>query len=195
MDIKRTAKPKRTPIDRIADLLIEAEPTRQLHRIKRLLAGRSFKDELRRKVQGKRILVTGASSGVGRSAALSLLEAGAHVLLVARRSDKLQEVAIEAAEFDGTAFIYTCDLSDDDDRENLIAQVIKELINAFLSVLEDGQKRGVLVDTVPLHILFDVFMGFISRLGIMHTTRQSNEPLIANFDALFAMLWRSMSKA
>lgn len=70
----------------------------------------------------------------------------------------------------------------------------KELINAFLSVLEDGQKRGVLVDTVPLHILFDVFMGFISRLGIMQTIRQAEAPLNANFDALFSILWRSMSK-
>ena len=70
----------------------------------------------------------------------------------------------------------------------------KELINAFLSVLEDGQKRGVLVDTVPLHILFDVFMGFISRLGIMQTIRQVEAPLNANFDALFSILWRSMSK-
>ncbi|MGP4952056.1 TetR/AcrR family transcriptional regulator [Psychrobacter sp. DM8] len=70
----------------------------------------------------------------------------------------------------------------------------KELIDAFLSVLEDGQKRGVLVDTVPLHILFDVFMGFISRLGIMHTIRQADVPLNANFDALFSILWRSMSK-
>ena len=70
----------------------------------------------------------------------------------------------------------------------------KDLINAFLSVLEDGQKRGVLVDTVPLNILFDVFMGFISRLGIMQTIRQANEPLNANFDALFNILWRSMSK-
>ncbi|CAN6960378.1 MULTISPECIES: TetR/AcrR family transcriptional regulator [Psychrobacter] len=70
----------------------------------------------------------------------------------------------------------------------------KELINAFLSVLEDGQKRGVLVETVPLHILFDVFMGFISRLGIMKTIRQADAPLNANFDALFDILWRSMSK-
>lgn len=70
----------------------------------------------------------------------------------------------------------------------------KELINAFLSVLEDGQKRGVLVDTVPLHILFDVFMGFINRLGIMHTIRKTDVPLNANFDALFDMLWRSISK-
>ncbi len=70
----------------------------------------------------------------------------------------------------------------------------KDLINAFLSVLEDGQQRGVLVDTVPLHILFDVFMGFISRLGIMQTIRQAEAPLNANFDALFNILWRSMSK-
>lgn len=70
----------------------------------------------------------------------------------------------------------------------------KDLINAFLSVLKDGQNRGVLVDTVPLNILFDVFMGFISRLGIMHTIRQAELPLNANFDALFNILWRSISK-
>ena len=70
----------------------------------------------------------------------------------------------------------------------------KELIGAFLDVLEDGQKRGVLNDSVPLYILFDVFMGFISRLGLMHITRQTPAPINDNFDALFGMLWRSMSK-
>ena len=126
MDIKESVKPQRTPKDRIADLLMEAEPTRQLNRLKRIAAGRSFADELRHKVRGKRILVTGASSGVGRGAALGLLKAGAQVLLVARRSDLLQQVADEAADYDGKAFIYTCDLSDDDDREKLIQQIIKE---------------------------------------------------------------------
>lgn len=70
----------------------------------------------------------------------------------------------------------------------------KELINAFLSVLADGQNRGVLIDTVPLHILFDVFMGFVIRLGIMQIIRQADAPLNANFDVLFGMLWRSMAK-
>lgn len=70
----------------------------------------------------------------------------------------------------------------------------KELINAFLSVLADGQRRGVLNDKVPLYVLFDVFMGFISRLGLMHIIRQTNKPISADFDALFEMLWRSMSK-
>ena len=70
----------------------------------------------------------------------------------------------------------------------------KELIGAFLAVLEDGQNRGVLNDTVPLHILFDVLMGFISRLGLMHTIRQTETPLNAEFDALFVILWRAISK-
>ncbi|MGB3110883.1 TetR/AcrR family transcriptional regulator [Psychrobacter sp. 1176_08] len=70
----------------------------------------------------------------------------------------------------------------------------KELIGAFLEVLEDGQNRGVLNDTVPLYILFDVFMGFISRLGLMHIIRQTDTPINAEFDALFNMLWRAISK-
>ena len=70
----------------------------------------------------------------------------------------------------------------------------KELIGAFLDVLEDGQKRGVLNDSVPLYILFDVFMGFISRLGFMHIMRQTNTPINTEFDALFVILWRAISK-
>lgn len=70
----------------------------------------------------------------------------------------------------------------------------KELIGAFLTVLEDGQHRGVLNDTVPLYILFDVFMGFISRLGLMHIIRQTDTPINAEFDALFVILWRAISK-
>jgi AcrR family transcriptional regulator len=70
----------------------------------------------------------------------------------------------------------------------------KELIDAFLTVLEDGQTRGVLNDTVPLYTLFDVFMGFINRLGLMHIIRQTETPIIAEFDALFVILWRAISK-
>ena len=70
----------------------------------------------------------------------------------------------------------------------------KELLNAFMSVFADGQSRGVLNDSVPLYILFDVFMGFISRLGLMHTIRQTETPINAEFDALFVILWRAISK-
>ena len=70
----------------------------------------------------------------------------------------------------------------------------KELLNAFLNVLVDGQRRGVLNDQVPLYILFDIFMGFISRLGLMHIIRQTQKPINEDFDVLFDMLWRAMAK-
>nr|WP_268993056.1 TetR/AcrR family transcriptional regulator [Psychrobacter sp. I-STPA10] len=70
----------------------------------------------------------------------------------------------------------------------------EELLSALLTVLSDGQQRHVLNDDVPLYILLDVFMGFISRLGLMHIIRQKSEPMTADFDVLFKMLWRAISK-
>lgn len=70
----------------------------------------------------------------------------------------------------------------------------KELIEAFTGVLADGQKRGVLNDKVPLYVLFDVFMGFVTRIGMMQVVRQSTTPLTDNFDELFQILWRSITK-
>lgn len=49
-------------------------------------------------VTGRRILITGASSGIGRHAALMLASRGAHVVLAARRRDALETVAAAALE-------------------------------------------------------------------------------------------------
>jgi NADP-dependent 3-hydroxy acid dehydrogenase YdfG len=50
---------------------------------------------------GKTAIVTGASSGIGRAAALTLAEAGAAVVIHSRRKDRLEEVAAEIAALGG----------------------------------------------------------------------------------------------
>ena len=127
--------------DRIADLLLEANIARQLRRIKRIAAGRSFEDELRHVVAGKRIMVTGASSGVGRGAALGLLKAGAKVLLVARRRDMLEDLVAEASGYDGKAYLYVCDLSKPEERERLVNEVIAE--HGGVDVLINNAGRSI----------------------------------------------------
>ena len=47
---------------------------------------------------GENYVVTGASSGMGRQVALELAQAGAKVLAIARREDKLLELPAECAE-------------------------------------------------------------------------------------------------
>ena len=61
-------------------------------------------------LRGKVALVTGASSGLGRSFALALAEAGAKVFLAARREDKLREVVEEIARAGGEAAYHVVDV-------------------------------------------------------------------------------------
>jgi short-subunit dehydrogenase len=78
---------------------------------------------LARSVEGKRILVTGASSGIGQMLALKIGEAGGEVILVSRTREKLEEVAKEVEELGGTAHVHPADLSDLDDIERLAKEV------------------------------------------------------------------------
>ena len=77
-------------------------------------------------VKNKVVLITGASSGIGKAAALKIAEAGAKTLLVARTEEKLLETQREIQERGGTAFIYTADVADIASCDALIQQVLKD---------------------------------------------------------------------
>jgi NAD(P)-dependent dehydrogenase (short-subunit alcohol dehydrogenase family) len=63
-------------------------------------------------LSGKTALVTGASSGLGRSMALTLARAGAKVAVAARRIDRLESLCAEIAAFDGRALALAMDVTD-----------------------------------------------------------------------------------
>ena len=77
-------------------------------------------------VDGRRVLITGASSGIGRATALKIAAAGGIPLLVARSEDKLAEVVAEIERAGGTAHAYSCDLSDTEAIEGLVERVMAE---------------------------------------------------------------------
>lgn len=64
------------------------------------------------RLDGKRALVTGASSGIGLGCAVALAQAGAHVTFAARRSDVLQTVVDQASRDGLQAEALTLDITD-----------------------------------------------------------------------------------
>jgi NAD(P)-dependent dehydrogenase (short-subunit alcohol dehydrogenase family) len=78
------------------------------------------------RVTDKVVVVTGASSGIGKATALKLASAGAKVMLVARGEEKLVETKKEIEAAGGKAWIYTCDVSDMTSCDALVAKVLKD---------------------------------------------------------------------
>ena len=78
------------------------------------------------RVTDKIVVVTGASSGIGKATALKLASAGAKVMLVARTEEKLLETKREIEAAGGRAWIYTCDISELASCDALVARVLKD---------------------------------------------------------------------
>jgi short-subunit dehydrogenase/thioester reductase-like protein len=77
-------------------------------------------------IKDQKVLITGASSGIGQETALKIGEAGGEVILVSRTREKLEEVARQVEERGGTAHVHPADLSDADDVERMAQEVIDE---------------------------------------------------------------------
>ena len=72
-------------------------------------------------------LVTGASSGIGAATAVSLAALGARVALVARRSDRLEELATQIRAGGATSTVITADVTQQAEAERAVAQTVSEL--------------------------------------------------------------------
>jgi len=84
---------------------------------------------LKKRLEGKTVLITGASFGIGESLAYRLAATGVHLILVARTQDKLEEVKARIEGLGGKVTIFAADLSKPED-------VLR--LTDFLSTLQCG---------------------------------------------------------
>ncbi|MBE1575163.1 SDR family oxidoreductase [Amycolatopsis roodepoortensis] len=75
-------------------------------------------------LDGRKVLITGASSGIGRASALAVAAKGAEVILVARRADELEQVREQIVAAGGKASAYPCDLTDGGAVDALVKDVL-----------------------------------------------------------------------
>ena len=79
---------------------------------------------MKNSLTNKKVLITGASSGIGAATAKEFAKAGAEVLLVARNETKLKKVADEIISSGGKAIYFPADVSDFKVVQNLAKKVI-----------------------------------------------------------------------
>ncbi len=92
-------------------------------------------------VNGKTVLITGASSGIGRAAAFKIARAGGIPLLVARSADKLEETKQQIEDMGGTAYAYSADVSDPQSVDELCRQVLAD--HPAVDVLVNNAGRSI----------------------------------------------------
>jgi short-subunit dehydrogenase len=92
-------------------------------------------------LDGRTVVISGASSGIGAHAARQLAERGAIVCLLARRADELAQVRDSIVSVGGTAHIYPVDLVDPDAADALVKQLLVD--HARIDVLVNNAARSI----------------------------------------------------
>ena len=117
------------------------------------------------KLEGKTAVVTGASSGMGRSIVELFTKEGANVIAMARREDRLRELAELCRNHPGTVLPYMGDVS----KEKAVNAAIDLAVSEFgrLDILVNN--AGIMDDMSPIGEVENDSIGRIFEVNVFHT--------------------------
>ena len=114
---------------------------------------RARRDDPAGPLVGRHVIITGASSGIGRASAVAVAERGATVFALARNAEALDDLVAEIRAAGGQAHAFTCDVTD----STSVAHTVKDILGRFghvdYLVNNAGRsiRRSVISSTDRLH--------------------------------------------
>jgi short-subunit dehydrogenase len=145
----------------------------------------------RRKIAGLRILITGASQGIGRALALTAAGRGAKVLAAARSAPLLEELSHEPRSEGGALETVQADVTSADDRQRMVEAAVKRFGGLDVLVNNAGiGATGHFAEASPerLRDIMEVnFFGLTEMTRVcLPLLRQGTTPAIMNISSIVA---------
>ena len=114
---------------------------------------RARRDDPNGPLVGRHVIITGASSGIGRASALAVARRGATVFALARNGEALDELVEEIRADGGQAYAFTCDITDSASVEHTVKDILGRFDHIDYLVNNAGRsiRRSVVNSTDRLH--------------------------------------------
>lgn len=123
------------------------------HWVEHLDPTRARRDDRRGPLVGKHVIITGASSGIGRASAIAVAARGATVFALARNAEALDGLIAEIRACGGDAHAFTCDVTDSAAVEHTVKDILGRFGHVDYLVNNAGRsiRRSVAASTDRLH--------------------------------------------
>ena len=114
---------------------------------------RARRDDPAGPLVGRHVIITGASSGIGRASAIAVAERGATVFALARNAEALDELIAEICASGGQAYAFTCDVTDSTSVDHTVKDILGRFGHVDYLVNNAGRsiRRSVIASTDRLH--------------------------------------------
>ncbi len=129
-------------------------------------------------MKNKVVIVTGASSGIGRATALYFAEKGSNVVLAARSADKLKTVEAEISKTGGVCLSVPCDVSKPEDCENLVIKTIEAFEQIDVLINNAGISMRAIFNETDLNVIREVMD--INFFGMVNCTKYALPFILKN---------------
>jgi NAD(P)-dependent dehydrogenase (short-subunit alcohol dehydrogenase family) len=147
--------------------------------------------EIVEKLRDRTVVITGASSGIGKVVALKVAQAGGVPILVARGKDKLEDTKAEIEAHGGRAFVHACDLSDLEAIDTLCEQLVAEHDSIDFVVNNAGRsiRRSLALSEDRFHdfertMQLNYFGAIRLVMGLLPTMREQQHGHVVNISSI-----------
>ncbi len=145
-------------------------------------------------LQGRRVLVVGASSGIGRALAVGAGAAGAQVALAARRLALVEEAAAEIGAAGGTARAWCCDVTDESDCARLVGEAAAWMGGIDVLLYLSGSSPLVRIADAPAALWHEMLAtnlvgAAVVLRGALPYLRQADDPVVVVTTHSMGMPW------